>query len=67
MINRNIAFDDPVAFRVNDAARMIGISRSKLYSLARQQRLEIRKLDGRSVVPKTSLDTLMAALPRLHG
>ena len=54
-------------YRINDAANMMGISRSKLYGLARQKRIEVRKIDGRSVVPQESILTFLSTLPRLHG
>lgn len=55
-----------LAYRVNDAAKMIGISRSKLYGLARKRKLIILKLDGRSVVPSDSLKNYLASLNPLH-
>ena len=54
-------------YRINEAARMMGISRSKLYALARQKRVEVRKLDGRSIVTQESISAFLATLPQLHG
>jgi excisionase family DNA binding protein len=57
---------DRLVYRVNDAAKMMGISRSKLYGLARERKIDILKLDGRSVVPLESLTSYLSTLPRLH-
>lgn len=49
----------PIALRINDAARYVGISRSTLYKLASTKRLAIRKVAGRAVVLRADLDRLV--------
>lgn len=49
----------PIALRINDAARYVGISRSTLYKLASTKRLSIRKVAGRAVVLRADLDRLV--------
>lgn len=49
----------PLAYRVDDACRAIGISRSKLYELVRDKKLNLVRIGGRSVVPADSLRALL--------
>jgi len=51
-------------YRVDEAARALGISRSKLYQLKREKRIEIGKLAGRSVVKS---EELLAFIQREYG
>jgi len=50
---------EPLALRVNDACRAAGIGKTKLYSLAKEGRLRLIKLDGRTVVPISELRRLL--------
>lgn len=50
----------PIAYRINDAAKAMGLSRSTLYSLAKQGRLRIRKIAGRSVIAADDLRALLS-------
>jgi hypothetical protein len=51
----------PFAYRVNDACRLIGIGRTKLYELARCGRIRLLKIDGCSRVEAASIAGLVAA------
>jgi excisionase family DNA binding protein len=50
----------PVAYRVNDFCAAIGIGRSKLYALAKEGKIKLVKVGGRTVVPATEADRLVA-------
>jgi excisionase family DNA binding protein len=49
----------PLALRVNDAARAIGVSRSKLYLMAKAKEIRIVKIGGVAVVPWADLVALL--------
>lgn len=57
----NTADLKPIALRINDAARYVGISRSTLYKLASTKRIAIRKVAGRAVILRADLDRLVLA------
>lgn len=49
----------PIAVRVNDAARMSGLSRSRLYELAKDGRLPMKKVTGRTLIMVDDLRRLI--------
>ncbi|NBB15153.1 helix-turn-helix domain-containing protein [Caulobacter sp. SLTY] len=49
----------PIAYRIRDAADVIGLSRSTLYHLAKQGKLRIRKVAGRSLIAREDLLSLL--------
>ncbi|WP_404977821.1 helix-turn-helix domain-containing protein [Asticcacaulis sp. BE141] len=49
----------PLSVCINDAAALIGVSRSSIYNLAREKRLRIGSIAGRSVVPVADLVNLV--------
>lgn len=51
--------EDPVVYSIEDAARLLGISRTKAYHLARMGRLRTIPLGRRQVVPASSLEALL--------
>jgi excisionase family DNA binding protein len=53
----------PLAYRVNDAAAAIGISRSKVWDLIAQGQLPARKLVGSTIILRADLETYLSALP----
>lgn len=53
----------PLAVGINEACKIVGISRSRFYAEAREGRLTIRKSGRRSVVPMSELHRWLAALP----
>jgi excisionase family DNA binding protein len=50
---------EPWAYRVNDASRMVGLGRTKLYELAAEGRLKMIKVAGRTLIPAESLRALL--------
>jgi excisionase family DNA binding protein len=50
---------EPWAYRVNDAARVVGLGRSTLYELAAAGQLKMIKVAGRTLIPAESLRALL--------
>jgi excisionase family DNA binding protein len=48
-----------IAYRVQDAANAIGLSRSRIYELIGDGSLDARKVGGRTVIPASSLHALL--------
>ena len=48
----------PLAWRINDACKRIGISRATIYKMAAGGRLRIVKIGGRSLVPDAEIERL---------
>lgn len=57
---------EPLVLGVKDAAAFIGLSRSRLYELIDENKIEARKLGARTVVPVASLKAFVAASPLLR-
>jgi excisionase family DNA binding protein len=55
---------DPICVRVNDAARMIGVGRTKLYELIAAGEVEMIKLGKSTRITTTSLHELIKRLRR---
>jgi len=55
---------EPLLLRVEEAARLLGIGRTRVYDLVRTRALESVKLSGSRRIPRTSIDTYIAALLR---
>jgi excisionase family DNA binding protein len=51
--------DAKIAYRINEAAEAIGLSRSSLYELAKEGKLSIRKVYGRSLILREDLIALV--------
>jgi excisionase family DNA binding protein len=49
----------PKARRVLDACRVMGLSRSTLYALAKKGNLRFVKVAGRTLVPESEIDRLL--------
>jgi excisionase family DNA binding protein len=49
-----------LAFTIAEACHAIGISRSKLYELIGEGRVEARKIGSRTIIPTDSLRRLVA-------
>jgi excisionase family DNA binding protein len=58
---------EPIVLGVKDAADFIGLSRSRLYELIAEDKIEARKLGSRTVVPVASLRAYVEAAPRLQA
>lgn len=52
---------EPLCYRVPDACQMLGIGRSTLYSLIKQERLTPIRLYGRTLIPRKELDALLVS------
>ena len=50
---------EPLALRVNDAARVTGIGRTSLYELINEGKLKTGKVAGRRLVPMAALRDLI--------
>ena len=48
-----------LAFRINDAAAAVGLSRSTLYKLIAANKLRTVKVAGRRLIPVSALDALI--------
>jgi hypothetical protein len=51
---------EPLALRVPDACRVIGIGRTKLYGEAKAGRVKLIRIGGRTLVPMDELRRLIA-------
>lgn len=49
-----------IAFRIPDAVKASGLSRSTLYELAAAGRLKLSQVGGRTLVPRAELERLIA-------
>lgn len=59
-MDKSQAVDRPIAYRIPDAVRVSGLSRSTLYELAAAGRLRLSKVGGRTLVPRHELERLIA-------
>jgi excisionase family DNA binding protein len=48
----------PVAWTVNDGARLLNVSRSTLYVLARARKLRLIRVAGRTLIPDSEIARL---------
>lgn len=51
----------PLGYSIDDASQLVGVGRTTIYALAKENRLEIVKLRGRSIVTAKSLHKLVGA------
>ena len=51
---------EPIAVRISDAVRLIGLGRSKIYELIASGELEIVKVGSATLIPVASLRKLIA-------
>ena len=51
---------EPIAVRVPEAARLIGLSRSRLYELMRRGEVEYVKVGGATLIPYEGLRAFIA-------
>jgi predicted site-specific integrase-resolvase len=54
------AADAPKARRIPDACRALGISPALLYRLASEDKIRLVRIAGRTLVPETEIDRLVA-------
>jgi excisionase family DNA binding protein len=50
---------DPLAYRIKDAVRASGLSKSTLYELAAAGKLKLARVGGRTLVPRAELMRLI--------
>ncbi len=60
---RRCAALDQIAYRIPDAAKLIGIGRSSVYELIAAGLLDARRVAGRSVITAASLRQLIETSP----
>lgn len=53
----------PLAYRIEDAAAAIGISRSTLFEYIKHGRIPSRKIGGRTVIRHRDLEAFLDAAP----
>lgn len=51
---------------IAEAATYVGVHRTTLYRLAKEGRLLIRKVGGRSIILRDDLDRLLESAPAVH-
>ena len=56
----------PSLLRINDACRVIGLGRSKLYQLIATGEIEAVKIGTRTLVPMASLERFIRSLPSMR-
>jgi excisionase family DNA binding protein len=54
---------EPIAYRIADASKVVGLSRSRIYELIGEGALEARKIGNCTVIPAASLRALLANAP----
>ena len=58
---------EPIAVRVPEAARLIGLSRSRLYELMRRGEVDYVKVGGATLIPYEGLRAFIARQRRLEA
>lgn len=53
----------PLAVTVNEAARMLSVSRTTIYELISAERIQARKLGSRTLIVVASMQRLLEDLP----
>lgn len=56
--------DEPYAYRIPDACRMVGLGRTMIYELAATGKLKMVKVAGRTLIPSESLRALIESAER---
>ncbi|MBU1607184.1 MAG: helix-turn-helix domain-containing protein [Alphaproteobacteria bacterium] len=53
------AASEPISYNISEAVRVSGLSRTTLYKLIHEKRLEKRKIGKRTLIPAASLRALI--------
>lgn len=53
-------------YNVDEACQLIGVGRTKLYSLINDKAIDARKLGKRTLIPAAALEKYLTALPDRH-
>lgn len=56
----------PLAYRVDEAAAVMGIGRAKLWALIAEGRIQARRIDGATVVRHSDLEDFLASAPAVE-
>lgn len=51
---------DILAYRINDATRIIGLGRSAIYGLIASGKLKAIKIGGRTLITRTAIEALIS-------
>jgi len=51
--------NDPLAYRVRDAAHALSVGRSSIYNMIRDGRLRSIKIAGRTLIPRSEIERLL--------
>lgn len=60
ILDRNSAAVEKHAYRINEACRALGISRTSLYKIAKSGEIKLVKIAGRTVVPRSEIERLVS-------
>ena len=58
-MHNNTASDAPLAYRIKDFCRLIGISPSTLWKLAKEEKIRLVRIAGRTLVPASEIVRLL--------
>lgn len=58
-MHNNTAADAPLAYRIKDFCRLIGISPSTLWKLAKEDKIKLVRVAGRTLVPASEAKRLL--------
>lgn len=58
--NKSVQSDEPLAYRVNEFCRKIGIGRSSLYGLIKDGKIRTVIIAGRRLVPASEAERLLS-------
>lgn len=58
---------ESLAYRVKDAARLMGIGRSKVFELIKEGHLPARKIGGATLVLRADIIAFLEGAPQTHG
>jgi excisionase family DNA binding protein len=58
---------DIIALTINEACRVSGLGRTKLYDLIKDGRIKARKLDKRTLIVRSDLEAYLNGLPTIGG
>lgn len=59
MHTNNRSQPEPLAYRIDDAASVLGLSRSKLYQLIKAGELRKERIAGRTLILRRELEALL--------
>ena len=57
---------EPLAYRIDDARRILGLGTTKIYELIGQNLLDARKAGARTLITGESLRAYVASLPKAN-